>query len=374
MLIIYISKNSWWDSRKARKVLLPLAVSKIEGHACILVNAAFPFWLRFPHLRHWQDPENQFYVFTPFRFLPFQRFQWVRWFNQNMQLSEIISVLKYLNKMRQKRFCFIISDPEHVCLAKSIRARGWKCYYDWTEKWDDYAISEGFKSQQKIKNMNDILDNADGVIAVSRALQKETVSRNIPCLYLPNAVSDEFTESLGKSEKEPYPSVLNKSHFPRVAHVGSTNPEWIEWDYVIAAAEANPGVSFSMIGGSAVNRVLPSNVFMHGLIPYDKLASVMAHMQVFMILYKPEQTAGGDPTKLYEYLATGKPVVATPHPRCLELRNLVSVAHTSREFVLMIRQALWENDQVLKQKRKQYAYNQRWALRAEQLLEWTEKD
>ena len=86
MNLVYVSKNSWWDSRKARKVLLPLAVSALPNMQVLLVNAAQPLWVANRRPKLWLHPETGMQVLSPCRFFPLQRFalmrrlnQWLRW-------------------------------------------------------------------------------------------------------------------------------------------------------------------------------------------------------------------------------------------------------------------------------------------------------
>ena len=373
MLLVYLSKNSWWDKRKARKVLLPLAFSRLSGHRCLLVNATLPSWMRRAHPRHWQNPDATFRVITPRRWLPLQRFRWTRWFNQCMQLREINRQLQSMLASRRERVAFVISDPEIVYLAKRLRSGGWPCFYDWSERWEDYAVAMGRQSQQKMQNINEILDNVDGVLVVSRELETEATVRNIPCLHLPNAVSDDFINGLEDAKKAPFPDLLVNCPSPRVAHVGNVNPVWIDWDCLITSAIANPDVSFCMIGGgrkTVIPSQIPSNVHLLGLVPYEDLPSILAYIQVFMVLYKPDKTAGGDPTKLYEYLATGKPIVSTMHPRSVEMKHLLALARTPEEFANQIQRELTGDNPVSQQARKEEIAHHRWSIRAEILLAW----
>ena len=373
MLLVYLSKNSWWDKRKARKVLLPLAFSRLPGHRCLLFNSAYPWWLRRIHQRYWQNPDATFRVITPRRWLPLQRFRWIRRFNQCMQSREVKRQLQSMLATRKERVAFIISDPEIVYLARRLRLEGWPCYYDWSERWEDYAVAIGRQSQQKIQNINEILDNVDGVVVVSRELETEATTRNIPCLHLPNAVSDDFINGLEDAKQKPLPKILANCPSPRVAHVGNVNPVWIDWDCLITSAAANPDVSFCMIGGGGKKGIpsqIPSNVHLLGLVPYEDLPSVLTHIQVFMVLYKPDKTAGGDPTKLYEYLATGRPIVSTMHPRSLEMQHLLTLARTPEEFANQIQRGLTGDNPISQRARKEAIAHHRWSIRAQRLLAW----
>jgi hypothetical protein len=89
-----------------------------------------------------------------------------------------------------------------------------------------------------------------------------------------------------------------------------------------------------------------------------------------MVLYKPDKTAAGDPTKLYEYLAAGMPIVSTMHPRSVEMKHLLALARTPEEFANQIQRALTGDIPVSQQARKEEIARHRWSIRAERLLAW----
>jgi len=369
MKIVYVSKNSWWDERKARKVLLPLALSGLAGVSVLLVNAARPLWKRLSQPRCWQHPETGMLVLTPIRLLPMQRFALVRRLNQWVRWHQICGQVAKLPATERRVVCFILSDPEDTYLADLIRKAGYRCHFDWTEKWDVYAKAAGSEAQSRL-DANGILAHVDGVIAVSAELADEAGRAGLPCLHLPNAVSDAFRLAL-QQQKSDEPELLQAIPSPRLVHVGSYNPNWIHWDWLIHAAKVHPEVSFCMLGGGGEHDVpaLPANVHLLGRVRYEEIPAYLQHVDGCLLLYRVEATSAGDPTKLYEYLASGLPIVASPHPRCLEFTRLVHVADTQSGFSDAIKLALNE-DKTLSQGRVMEAGRHTWRLRAEELIRW----
>jgi len=370
MNLVYVSKNSWWDGRKARKVLLPLAFANLENSKVLLVNTPSVAWKLRRNPNVWDHPSLSFSVLTPLRLLPFQRLRWVRKINQWFRWRSIKHQIKTKFKGDSGLASFILSDPEDLYLANYIKKSGYSCYFDWTEKWDLYAAASGLASESKIDNQCGILSFVDGVIIVSRELEQESKKLGLKCLHLQNAVSENFISSLNNITI--LPDELKDIPEPRVFHVGSYDPSWINWEWLVLSAKDNLGVSFCMLGGGGeqgVPKNIPANIFLLGRVEYERIPSFLAHAQACMLLYKPEQTSAGDPTKLYEYLATGLPIVSSPHPRCIEFKDYIYLANDAEEFSRMLAQSLNE-DGALKVSRKEIAMQHTWMIRAKELRSW----
>jgi glycosyltransferase involved in cell wall biosynthesis len=79
------------------------------------------------------------------------------------------------------------------------------------------------------------------------------------------------------------------------------------------------------------------------------------------------------PTKIFDYLATGKPIVSTALPALEDFRDCVRLAASPDEFVRLLKEALVENDAALREKRKQRARENSWAARAEEIMSVIER-
>lgn len=106
--------------------------------------------------------------------------------------------------------------------------------------------------------------------------------------------------------------------------------EWFDADLIRALALALPRHTLLLAGGDTVGvgaklRDLP-NVRLTGEVPYARLAGLVASFDVGLVPFKIRSlTLGTNPVKVYEYLAAGKPVVATPLPEMEQFGALVRV-------------------------------------------------
>jgi len=359
--LVYFCKNSWWDDRKARKVLLPLAFAGLEDCRTVLVNAPPAAWRLENRPLAWHHPDAAMNVLTPVRRLPGQRLRPIRYLNQRSRWSMVSSCFR-----QDGNTVVVLSDPEDEYIACIARRAGYPCWFDWTERWDLYQKSFSTDMKMPVYRM-DILNKVDGVIAVSRELEKEAARRVEAVFHLPNAVSDEFLARLREPESIAKPAEYARIPEPRAVHIGSYNPAWIDWPALVAAAGRLPQVSFCMIGGGSDQSVptkLPSNVFLLGRRPYEELPSYLAHADLCLLLYRPSATSAGDPTKLYEYLAAGRPIASTPHPRAMEMRQWLHIGSSPEEYAEAAFMALNACDRARADAVRAFAAGHTWSRRA----------
>jgi glycosyltransferase involved in cell wall biosynthesis len=80
-----------------------------------------------------------------------------------------------------------------------------------------------------------------------------------------------------------------------------------------------------------------------------------------------EFTRSLDPLKLYEYLAAGKPVVATPTGATAELAEFVALAATGHDLVVAADRALRDDAPRLREARREAVRAATWDERAERI-------
>jgi glycosyltransferase involved in cell wall biosynthesis len=111
------------------------------------------------------------------------------------------------------------------------------------------------------------------------------------------------------------------------------------------------------------------NVRLLGAVPYDDLPAVVAAFDVALIPYlENDYTRSCFPLKLYEYLAAGKPVVATGLPELRGMEPDVVVAKPD-EFAAAAARALELETPADVERRSAIAARNTWETRAARLLE-----
>jgi glycosyltransferase involved in cell wall biosynthesis len=174
------------------------------------------------------------------------------------------------------------------------------------------------------------------------------------------------------SHFEKRPELLAFERRRSTAGYWGATAEWTDIELLIHAARELPDVDFVLIG--EVMRIdvselaaLP-NVRMIGEVPYRELPAYLHGFDVCLLPYRVCECAlASDPTKLWEYMSAGKPVVAVRLPEIERLHELITLTSTRTEFVEGIRRGIAEKDPVLRERRLAHAQENSWESRAAQL-------
>ncbi|EAR22743.1 glycosyltransferase family protein [Nitrococcus mobilis] len=192
--------------------------------------------------------------------------------------------------------------------------------------------------------------------------------------FLPNGVKP--LDPLVCDEHERVPSRL-----PRVGYTGTLN-RTLDRSLIEYLLSHNPNVEFVLIGpveptaGEFIQRLTARfpNCRYLGRKRHDELQSHMADCDVLVNLKRADAgTRGNDSIKLYEYLATGKPVVSTPIAPADRLRDVVYVAKDKTQFHRLLQCALAEKAPGKRQQRRRIAAANTWDRRVARILERVEQ-
>jgi glycosyltransferase involved in cell wall biosynthesis len=187
----------------------------------------------------------------------------------------------------------------HALFSMRARVRACRVSEDWAH--------HGKVPPALIAAHDEMVDAADLVFVTSRGLKANLRARRPDAIYLPNGVSERFFASPG-----PEPALLSRFPHPRAVVVGRLDG-WVDFDTIARVGERNPGASVLVVGpGLPAKRPYPANVHFTGPFPYDELPSLLGACDVGLVPFvRSELTHGVSPLKLFEYLASGLPVVAT---------------------------------------------------------------
>jgi glycosyltransferase involved in cell wall biosynthesis len=147
---------------------------------------------------------------------------------------------------------------------------------------------------------------------------------------------------------------------PRVIYVGALE-SWFDWEALAHAAAVMPQVSFAVIGeGVRVPAALPANVLLLGLRPHSEISAYLAHCDVGIIPFRQDKGMTGlhavDPIKLWEYLASGLPVVASANLALPDLPASIQTYSTHSQFAGALSSAITAGRQAVSQEVQQRSW------------------
>ncbi len=260
----------------------------------------------------------------------------------------------------------LVDFPSWGSLALKARERfGWKVIYDCMEDHTSFSHLPAETVEQKEIVL---AHNADLVLAVSEMIARRMRTHQSNVLLVPNASDFSFFR-YPLIALDPFVAALH----PVIGYVGVVT-EWFDLEAVEYAARAHPDWNFVIIGevyllDIRAAKELPNVMFM-GEIPYAELPRYMNFFDVAVIAHKKSRrTDWAGSVKLYEYLSTGRPVVARLLEWLQPYGDLVTFYELPQEFVSAIEQALHEDTLEKQALRLKVARENSWENRGRTLFE-----
>lgn len=258
----------------------------------------------------------------------------------------------------------LVQFPFWQAVAEELRRRlGWPICYD---VMDEHA---GFPSVEPdvIRLEEKLVRGADLVLTTSVPLEERLRREGARPVRIPNGVDFERFSSL------PERVVCFSPGKPVIGYIGAV-AQWIDLDLVGKLARRRPEWTFVLVGGTYGAKLAPlaglGNVRILGEIDYPCLSPILHDFDVAIIpFHQTPLTNATNPIKMYEYLAAGRPVVATPIPEIEPFSDVVYTASGVDEFESRIVQALAQDSPLLRARRAQRVRTETWDARVAHLEE-----
>lgn len=279
-----------------------------------------------------------------------------------------LAILKHLIKkldMKNPILFFYIPPPAGIIEKLQKKAVIYYCV-------DEWLTFPGGKNKIFMDSERRLIEKADIVLVSSKLLyeKKKISTRLIHKLYHGvdyNHFAKKFTKDI------PLPEDIKNIPGPIIAIIGAF-ADWIDLDLIKFIAQRHKDWSIISIGLvesyvdiSSLTNV--DNIYFLGQRNYSDLPNYYRAIDVFIIPFLlTEHIKYCAPTRLYEHLSSGKPIVATNFSAAYELgEELIYIASDREDFVKKIEAALKEKDESLVKRRKTLAKKNTWKLRAEEI-------
>lgn len=227
---------------------------------------------------------------------------------------------------------------------------------------------EGFGNvpEQLIKIEKNMLHNSDLVVTTSHWLEEFARGYNRNVVLVRNAVEyAHFSEP-------PVECYVDLSGRKIIGYYGAI-AEWFDLDLVRTVAEENPHSLVLLVGNDTIDAAKKlkdlTNVEFVGEVPYARLPYYLYAFDVCLLPFQVVPlTLATNPVKIYEYLASGKPVVSIDLPEITQFGDLVHLAPSHEEFVRMVSDCISQpEEESACHQRRQFAQKQTWDHRVEKL-------
>ena len=260
----------------------------------------------------------------------------------------------------------IVQHPFWEPFAAALKqSYGWKVVYDCMDEHQGF----GNNSAEVLALESQLLRTSDLVVTTARLLQEKLSPHHHNCVLVPNAGDYDHFSTLPERSRSPIASLRE----PVIGYYGAI-AEWFDGSAVAAAARQHPEWSFVLIGhtfGADLDELKPlPNVRFLGEQSYADLPSYVAGFDVCTIPFRRiPLTEATNPVKLFEYLSTGKPVVARDLPELEPFTDVVSLYRAPEEFVACLESALRHGSPEAVSARQAVARRNTWTARYRVLSE-----
>lgn len=254
----------------------------------------------------------------------------------------------------------------------------------WLERSDPravvyYAVDEytayGEMSEEergRIRELeNRLLSRADVALSLSHRLHERFSRHNQASLMLENGADYEHYQPERLARIPVHPDV-ERLPGPRIGFFGQIDDR-LDQGLLTDLARSRPGWQFVMAGrvkgiDTSALESLP-NIRLLGYQPYEDLPNVAAGIDAWIVPYvQNELTHSCNPLKVYEYLATGRPVVSTPLDGLIACRDAVDLAAGADGFRAALDRVL-ADPAAGREKRLEVASANTWDARVDRLEE-----
>jgi len=204
-----------------------------------------------------------------------------------------------------------------------------------------------FNKRKRLFDMEEKLaKRADVVFTTSKYLYRIRKGQNPNTHYLPSGVDAELFAQAQSPTCKVAPE-LEGIPSPVIGFVGGMVNSKMHWEWIREAAIARPQWNFFFVGPCVENPpsyiVHQKNIQFVGIRPQNLLPSYIKGFDVCLIPYQGEDFLKAcQPTKAFEYLASGKPVVSSWIPELEDYKEIIRLSSTSGEFIQHIETALEE--------------------------------
>ena len=215
----------------------------------------------------------------------------------------------------------------------------------------------GYKRKQFSRMEEVLTKKADIVFATSKNLFNVRVKQNPNTYYFPSGIDLENFQRALLPSLNIAPDIKDVPK-PVIGFVGGMANAKMNWEWIGKASDVKSEWSFVFIGPCADKPpqyiTKKNNIYFLGARPADLLPNYIKAFDVCLIPYQGDDFLKNcSPTKAFEYLAAGKPVVSSYMPELEEYSHIIKLAKSEKEFIANIEMALEEG------KKGEYVQNYR---------------
>ncbi len=295
--------------------------------------------------------------------LPYSRV--ARWINRQILMRSLTRWMKATQFSRPVVWTFL-PTPLALDLIRQLEpvATVYHCV-------DEFSASSA-DARRILASEDALFASADLVFVTSEKLRVRASRHSQRVHLFPSGVS---IEAFTLAETPALPAEMRDLPRPIVGYVGGLH-QWVDQSLIAAAAAQMPEASFVLVGPEQVDVTTlqqQPNIHLLGQRPHSELASYLSAFDVTLVPYRiAEYTANVYPAKMNEYLAMGKPVIATDLAEVRRFNqdhgDVIRIVGSADEMVAAVRELAQEAAPGVVAQRKAVAQANGWHRRIAAML------
>ena len=255
--------------------------------------------------------------------------------NQLFQELSYRAVAPIVKRLGFSRPILWLYNPENGPLIGRFNEKlaVYHCIDEWT------ANTSGRKKANITQLEEELLGRVDLVFANSPPTYEKKIARNPHTYRLPSGV--DYAHFAGEVPETVHPAVAQIPS-PRIGYSGTIN-ERLDYHILSQLADSKPDWSLILAGDPypwtletepLASLLKRPNVYHTGKLPYTEMPHLLRSFDLCLVPYVQDDRGHyRSPLKLYEYLASGRPIIAVPTPENREFTPHITLAATAQETI-----------------------------------------
>lgn len=292
---------------------------------------------------------------------------------ERLGIIDLINGLTMLLFIRPNNYdCVYVGSRHTYKLIRLALNKNTSLVYDCMDDESEFPDAKNRLLEHNRTIERKLISRADSIICTSDYLKNKLKERNRidkEITIVRNAIAlptKEYSDELPEKFK------IIEQLRNVILYVGAIAP-WFDFDAILYCLQRNPSINVILVG--PVHRVIvPDNprIFSLGACEHKYIYTLMDNADILVMPFVVNELIRSvNPVKLYEYIYSGKPVIASRYGETLNFEDFVFLYSDSEEFNNIV-SVLIANNYKNKQTKEiaiKYAKENTWNNRSEQIIE-----
>jgi glycosyltransferase involved in cell wall biosynthesis len=274
----------------------------------------------------------------PLYLLPLQRFQGSKFFSI---LSDFVNWIQLKNQLVESRFIWVTSPILYSIVSRKVNCSQVVIY----DCMDDFLEFPGIKNNptvyEKVRLLEeDLISRADLIFTSSENL-REIISKRYgnsrEVMVINNAISSAF---LSKKRVNIPIDYNSDDSFVDIMYIGTIS-SWFDFDIICESLNRFSGIRYILIGPLEITPPHHERIIVLGPKSHEDLPGYMEKSDaLIMPFHVTDLIKSVNPVKLYEYVSSGKPVIACYYSEIRSFERFVYFYSNGEQFFHLVQKLI----------------------------------